>query len=86
MQTLLGCIAAHRSITILACIYVKQYSNREDLKRRLEPRIFAFDIETTKLPLRFPDAKIDEIMMISFMIDGKYEEMCCVLVTVYSVP
>jgi DNA polymerase epsilon subunit 1 len=25
----------------------------------------SFDIETSKLPLKFPDAKIDQIMMIS---------------------
>lgn len=31
----------------------------------------AFDIETTKLPLKFPDAESDQIMMISYMIDGQ---------------
>ena len=31
----------------------------------------AYDIETTKLPLKFPDAAIDQIMMISYMIDGQ---------------
>jgi DNA polymerase epsilon subunit 1 len=31
----------------------------------------AFDIETTKLPLKFPDSVIDQIMMISYMIDGQ---------------
>jgi DNA polymerase epsilon subunit 1 len=31
----------------------------------------AYDIETTKLPLKFPDAIIDQIMMISYMIDGQ---------------
>ncbi|MES1919714.1 DNA polymerase epsilon catalytic subunit, variant 2, partial [Bonamia ostreae] len=31
--------------------------------------ICAFDIETTKAPLRFPDSEIDEIMMISLMIN-----------------
>ena len=34
-------------------------------------RILAFDIETTKQPLKFPDAKFDQIMMISYIIDGK---------------
>jgi DNA polymerase elongation subunit (family B) len=29
----------------------------------------AFDIECTKQPLKFPDAKTDCIMMISYMID-----------------
>ncbi|OMH80188.1 DNA polymerase epsilon catalytic subunit A [Zancudomyces culisetae] len=31
----------------------------------------AFDIETTKLPLKFPDATFDMVMMISYMIDGQ---------------
>lgn len=35
-----------------------------------EPVILAFDIETTKAPLKFPDAQIDQIMMISYMVDG----------------
>jgi DNA polymerase epsilon subunit 1 len=33
--------------------------------------VMAFDIETTKLPLKFPDANTDQIMMISYMIDGQ---------------
>ena len=33
--------------------------------------VLAFDIETTKLPLKFPDASSDSIMMISYMIDGQ---------------
>lgn len=33
--------------------------------------VLAFDIETTKLPLKFPDANTDQIMMISYMIDGQ---------------
>lgn len=44
---------------------------REDIVTRADPVIFAFDIETTKLPLRFPDASFDSIMMISYMIDGQ---------------
>ena len=31
----------------------------------------AFDIETTKMPLKFPDASTDCVMMISYMIDGQ---------------
>lgn len=31
----------------------------------------AYDIETTKLPLKFPDSTTDQIMMISYMIDGR---------------
>ncbi|OAF72015.1 DNA polymerase epsilon catalytic subunit A [Intoshia linei] len=33
--------------------------------------VLAYDIETTKLPLKFPDSKFDQIMMISYMINGK---------------
>lgn len=40
----------------------------------------AFDIETTKLPLKFPDAQSDQIMMISYMIDGQVSlRFLCVL-------
>ncbi|CCK70723.1 DNA polymerase epsilon catalytic subunit KNAG_0F00540 [Huiozyma naganishii CBS 8797] len=35
-----------------------------------DPVVLAFDIETTKPPLKFPDAAVDQIMMISYMIDG----------------
>jgi len=31
----------------------------------------AFDIETSKAPLKFPDQQVDQIMMISYMIDGQ---------------
>jgi len=33
--------------------------------------VLAYDIETTKLPLRFPDSQTDQIMMISYMVDGQ---------------
>ncbi|WAR05620.1 DPOE1-like protein, partial [Mya arenaria] len=36
-----------------------------------DPVVLAFDIETTKLPLKFPDSTIDQIIMISYMIDGQ---------------
>lgn len=36
-----------------------------------EPVVLAFDIETCKAPLKFPDAAVDQIMMISYMIDGQ---------------
>ena len=36
-----------------------------------DPVVLAFDIETTKLPLKFPDSSIDQIIMISYMIDGQ---------------
>ena len=38
---------------------------------RPDPVVLAFDIETSKLPLKFPEAQNDPIMMISYMIDGK---------------
>ena len=44
-------------------------SRRADLLQRAEPRICAFDIETTKLPLQFPNAEYDQVFMISYMID-----------------
>ncbi|KAI8821881.1 uncharacterized protein EV422DRAFT_573743 [Fimicolochytrium jonesii] len=44
---------------------------RPDKVKRADPVVLAFDIETTKLPLKFPDANIDSIMMISYMIDGQ---------------
>jgi DNA polymerase epsilon subunit 1 len=43
----------------------------EDRLTRADPIVMAFDIETTKLPLKFPDAAIDQVMMISYMIDGQ---------------
>lgn len=38
---------------------------------RAEPVVMAFDIETTKAPLKFPDNQVDQVMMISYMIDGQ---------------
>ncbi|EPE35724.1 DNA/RNA polymerase [Glarea lozoyensis ATCC 20868] len=43
----------------------------EERLQRADPVVMAYDIETTKLPLKFPDAAIDQIMMISYMIDGQ---------------
>jgi DNA polymerase elongation subunit (family B) len=43
----------------------------EDRLQRADPVVLAFDIECTKLPLKFPDATMDQIMMISYMIDGQ---------------
>lgn len=36
-----------------------------------DPVVLAFDIETTKAPLKFPVAAVDQVMMISYMIDGE---------------
>jgi len=49
---------------IKGIIPIKEMTDRPDL------RVLAFDIETTKLPLKFPDAKIDNVMMISLMVEG----------------
>ena len=54
---------AKHGVTTLKCL--------EDRLARADPVVMAYDIETTKLPLKFPDAAIDQIMMISYMIDGQ---------------
>ncbi|KAI4239044.1 MAG: hypothetical protein L6R40_005630 [Gallowayella cf. fulva] len=56
-------VEAKHGVTTLTCI--------EERIRRADPVVLAYDIETTKLPLKFPDAMIDQIMMISYMIDGQ---------------
>jgi DNA polymerase epsilon subunit 1 len=45
--------------------HLKQMLDKADL------RVLAFDIETTKAALKFPNADFDFIMMISYIIDGK---------------
>ncbi|PWA94332.1 DNA polymerase epsilon catalytic subunit [Artemisia annua] len=47
------------------------FERRLDLLQRAEVHVCAFDIETTKLPLKFPDADYDLVMMISYMVDGR---------------
>lgn len=49
----------------------KKISNESCFIFLQDPVVLAFDIETTKLPLKFPDAETDQIMMISYMIDGQ---------------
>lgn len=49
---------------------------RDDIIERPDMIVLAYDIETTKLPLKFPDAQSDQIMMISYMIDG---QVCVIL-------
>ncbi len=56
-------VEAKHGVTSLACI--------EERIQRADPVVLAYDIETTKLPLKFPDAIIDRVMMISYMIDGQ---------------
>ena len=53
-----------------------EITKREDLIERPDCIVLAFDIETTKLPLKFPDAKLDQIIMISYMIDGQGYLIC----------
>lgn len=45
--------------------------HRKDLVGRPEARVLAFDIETTKQPLKFPEPTLDKVMMISYMLDGQ---------------
>lgn len=42
---------------------------------RPDPVILAYDIETSKSPLKFPDSAVDPIMMISYMINGQVTRM-----------
>jgi DNA polymerase epsilon subunit 1 len=56
-------VEAKHGVTTVQCI--------EERLQRADPVVMAYDIETTKLPLKFPDATIDQIMMISYMIDGQ---------------
>lgn len=56
-------VEAKHGLVTLSCL--------EERLQRADPVVLAFDIETTKLPLKFPDAAIDQIMMISYMIDGQ---------------
>lgn len=48
-----------------------QFTARTDIEVQYEQVVLAFDIETTKMPLKFPDSSIDQIMMISYMVDGQ---------------
>lgn len=56
-------VEVKHGITSLTC--------NEERIQRADPVVLAYDIETTKLPLKFPDAVIDQVMMISYMIDGQ---------------
>ncbi|XP_050693132.1 DNA polymerase epsilon catalytic subunit A-like [Eriocheir sinensis] len=46
-------------------------TRRQDLLVWPDCIVLAYDIETTKLPLKFPDPNADQVMMISYMIDGQ---------------
>jgi DNA polymerase epsilon subunit 1 len=47
------------------------FRNLTERVKRADPVVMAYDIETTKAPLKFPDQAIDQVMMISYMVDGQ---------------
>jgi len=51
--------------------HIKRMTHIKEKLDKPDLRILAFDLETTKAELKFPNAEIDSIMMISYMIDGK---------------
>ena len=46
-------------------------TRQEHILTPSNPKVFAFDIECSKAPLKFPNAEVDSIYMISIMIDGR---------------
>jgi DNA polymerase epsilon subunit 1 len=51
--------------------HIKIITHMKEKLDKPDLRVLAFDIETTKAELKFPDPQVDSIMMISYMIDGK---------------
>lgn len=49
---------------------LKSFECQKEKHDKAQLRILAFDIETTKQPMKFPDARFDQVMMISYIIDG----------------
>lgn len=47
----------------------------EKMIKRADPVILAYDIETSKAPLKFPDPAHDMVMMISYMVDGQVRSL-----------
>jgi len=45
--------------------------SNQDVEKKANPTFLAFDIECTKAPLKFPDAAVDSIFMISYMVNGQ---------------
>ncbi|XP_006147397.3 DNA polymerase epsilon catalytic subunit A [Tupaia chinensis] len=64
-------VAHWYNVRLRGSAFPVEITRRDDLVERPDPVVLAFDIETTKLPLKFPDAQTDQIMMISYMIDGQ---------------
>ena len=48
-----------------------KFAHLKQMLDKAELRILAFDIETSKAALKFPDSRFDQIMMISYVLDGK---------------
>lgn len=44
---------------------------QKDMLELCQPSVFAFDIECEKSPLKFPNAEVDRIYMISYMVSGQ---------------
>ena len=72
----LGIFAAHWYTIKCRPGYLPEFHRTEETVAWPEPVVFAYDIETTKLPLKFPDPVVDQIMMISYMIDGAGYLIC----------
>ncbi|XBW37346.1 hypothetical protein QEN19_002926 [Hanseniaspora menglaensis] len=53
------------------CYKDNEYTPYADRDTFPDPVVLAFDIETCKAPLKFPDSDVDAVMMISYMIDGE---------------
>ena len=51
--------------------FIDKISKFKEVRAPPPMRYLAFDIETTKLPNKFPDAKIDHVMMISIMVEAQ---------------
>jgi DNA polymerase epsilon subunit 1 len=49
---------------------LKRHTHLKEKLDKAALRVLAFDIETTKQPLKFPDVKYDQVMMISYIVDG----------------
>ena len=56
-------VRAGHWFTVTATDGINSISRRADLLTRAEPVICAWDIETTKLPLRFPNAEYDQVSL-----------------------
>lgn len=47
------------------------FRNMPERVKHAHPIVMAYDIETTKAPLKFPDQATDQVMMILYMVDGQ---------------